>query len=176
MLLSTFSFALTTAATVAFLALFAKDAGIANISLYYIINVVVTIVARFALGGLMNKLPTLACVIPGFLFIAAGFAMLMFGADYHVFFYAAGALIGLGNCLVSPPMNSEVVRRAPAHRRGAAISTFFVVTDIGIGVGAYIWGLLLDLTQKNYTLLFGLCIACCALGIIAAIIFLRRKK
>jgi len=174
--LPNFSVALTSAAVVAFLTLYAKDAKIENVSLYYTLNVVVTIVARFALGRLMNKLPTAVCVIPGFISIAAGFVMLMFGAQLPVLFYIAGGFVGLGNCLISPPLNAEVVRRAAPHRRGAAISTFLVVIDIGIGVGAYLWGVLLNLTQKNYNLLFAMCIGCCVVGIISTLIFLRPKK
>lgn len=174
-MLPNFLISLTTAATVAFLTLYATSVGIANISLFYLLNASATVIARFALGRTLNKWRVTVCTTVGFCINGTGFLLLMLSSKVQPLFYISGIFIGVGQCFISPTLNAEVIRRAPAHRRGVAVGTFLMIIDIGIGAGAYFWGLVLDLTH-SYTVLFGSCVLCCVLGLLSALLLLRQPK
>ena len=60
----------------------------------------------------------------------------------------AGALIGFG---YGTYMSSLKLLRsiAPAHRVGLATSTFFILTDIGLGIGPFLLGFLVPAIGYN---------------------------
>lgn len=171
----TFALALTSAATVAFLTLYATGAGIENIGLYFLLNALATVTARLSLGRLADRVSVTSMVLPGFAIVAAGFICLILSARIPLLFALAGLLGGFGNGMISPTLNAEVIRRAPNTRRGAATATYLVVIDIGIGAGAYLWGLVLDFAG-SFTTLFACCVGCCVAGALATVLLLTPRR
>lgn len=53
----------------------------------------------------------------------------------------AGVFIGLGSGAVQSSCQAIAVKVAPPHRVGLANSTFFMFSDIGLGIGPVIFGL-----------------------------------
>lgn len=85
----------------------------------------------------------------------------------------AGALVGFGYGTYMSSSQTVAIQSAPAHRVGLATSTFFILTDIGLGIGPFIQGLLVP--SIGYSGLY------IVLGIIAVIClplhyFLYGKK
>lgn len=73
----------------------------------------------------------------------------------------AGAFVGFGYGTYMSSAQTVAIQSAPAHRVGLATSTFFILTDIGLGIGPFIQGFLVPSIGYN-----GLYIS---LGIIAVI-------
>lgn len=54
---------------------------------------------------------------------------------------AAGAMMGIGLGTFQSSAQTIAIKEAPTHRIGLATSTFFVMYDIGIGIGPFLQGL-----------------------------------
>ena len=58
----------------------------------------------------------------------------------------AGAIIGIGLGTFQSSAQTIAVKMAPPHRIGLATSTFFVMYDIGIGIGPFVQGIYIPLS------------------------------
>jgi predicted MFS family arabinose efflux permease len=65
----------------------------------------------------------------------------------------AGLLTGTGHAFVFPILSALVVMRAKDHERGAALSMFTALFDLGMLVGAPVLGAVLAVT--DYATMFG---------------------
>ncbi|MDA6131404.1 MFS transporter, partial [Escherichia coli] len=54
--------------------------------------------------------------------------------------YIAAIFYGLGFGSVQPALQAWSVKEAPANRRGMANATFFSFFDLGVGIGAMVFG------------------------------------
>ena len=54
----------------------------------------------------------------------------------------AGALIGLGAGAVQSATHAIAVKTYPPHRMGLANSTYFAFSDVSVGTGPFVFGLL----------------------------------
>lgn len=160
-------------ATLSFLMLFAAGQGIRNAGLYFTFSAVFMVLARLLTGRLSDRHGTLFALIPGFLLVIAGFACLLLSVKIPLLYYLGGVLAGLGNGMASPALNAAVIRAAPDHRRGAASATFMLSYDIGFGLGAILWGVVIDLA--GFTALFAGCMISIALAVLFSIIFIRKN-
>src|SRR5699024_11793191 len=64
----------------------------------------------------------------------------------------AGALYGLGFGMVQPALQAWAVDKAPMNRKGVANATFFSFFDLGVGVGAMVFGRLAFIF--NYSVIY----------------------
>lgn len=97
----------------------------------------------------------------GYIVMTAGFLALALLRNSFGFL-AAGFIIGVGNGIVWPTFQAMVNTVVEPHRRGAANSTLFTATDIGIGLGSVSIGILADKISfaNSYLLCAGLLICC----------------
>ncbi len=61
----------------------------------------------------------------------------------------AGAFIGFGYGTYMSSSQTVAVKVAPPHRIGLATSTFFILTDIGLGIGPFLQGFLVPTIGYN---------------------------
>ena len=61
----------------------------------------------------------------------------------------SGALIGFGYGTYMSSAQAVAIKVAPAHRVGLATSTFFILTDIGLGIGPFLLGFLVPAIGYN---------------------------
>jgi MFS family permease len=61
-------------------------------------------------------------------------------------FLIAGLFNGLGFGFCGTTLQALAVRRAPAHRWGAATGTFYAAFDMGYGLGGIVWGFVAEAT------------------------------
>jgi len=81
-------------------------------------------------------------------------------------FLVAGFVLGLGNGIVMPTLQTMVINMVKAEKRGVATSTFFSSIDLGIGIGAFFLGNIAEIFSLSQMYLF------CAIGMnIPAILF-----
>jgi len=161
-------------ATLSFLMLYATGRDIKEAGLYFTFSAVFMVVARLLTSKISDRRGTLAALIPGFLLMILSFACLLLSEQMLILYYAAGVLAGLGNGMASPALNAAVIRVAPDHRRGAASATFMLSYDIGFGLGAILWGAVIDMA--GFSALFIGCMIAIALAIVLSIIFIRKNE
>ncbi|MEW6046147.1 MAG: MFS transporter [Bacillota bacterium] len=128
-------------AIVTFLALYARERGIANIGPFFGVFAVVIAFARPLLGAFADRRGFDTVVIPGLIAVAVSMVLLSWARSLATFFLAA-VVAGAGFAAVQPSMQALAVRGLPAVRRGAANSTFYIGFDLGIGVGAMLLGVI----------------------------------
>jgi MFS family permease len=128
----------------AFLPLYARDLGIGNIGLFYIIAGTTSILMRPILGrksDSMGRGPSLAL---GFLSQLAGITLICL-ANGLPMIVLGGVFTSFGFALNGSATTALAMDLANPARRGKAMATFSVSFQLGAGVGAIIAGGLADL-------------------------------
>ena len=122
-----------------FLPIFAIERGIAGIELYFLLYAAFLMISRTFAGRIYDKRGHLYVFMPGALMIFIAMLMLAWLPNTAVLLTAA-SLYGLGFGSVQPALQAWSVENAPANRRGMANATFFSFFDLGIGLGAILFG------------------------------------
>lgn len=133
------------ACTLGFLMLFAIKTDIEGASKFFMILSAAVILGRFLTGKLISRYTPLMIFILGFLMGAVGFVLIAFSGDNHSLFFGAGFLVGLCNGLTQPILNAEAIIRSPKKRRSQAISTYLISIDLGVSLGVFLWGMVIEL-------------------------------
>lgn len=125
-----------------FVPVFAESISLEHISSYFfLVYAFVMIVSRPYLGRLFDQKGPKIVLIPSLAIFAIGL-MILSTTKTAVVFLLAAALIGLGYGTILPGFQTVAVQRAGIERSSQAFSTFFTFYDIGIGIGAFIWGVI----------------------------------
>ena len=134
-----FTNALTYASVVALLPLFAEDEGLGNAGLFFTVFSVVVLVLRGPLGRVSDRRGRVAVIAPGLLFTFVALLVLSQAESMTVLLVVA-VLYAVGTGAAQPALMAMTVDRAGPQERGAAMGTFGTAMDLGIGVGAVVWG------------------------------------
>ena len=139
MLIICLGFAIPTSYT----ALYAESLGFPNAGLFFLIGAIAMTATRFLGGRLLDVVPprllyliTVACGIVMFLLMA-------FAQDAG-WLYISGIFFGISMGFSFPLLNSMSIKNTPPERWGAANAMFYLANDLGVGVGAFAWGVLID--------------------------------
>lgn len=125
--------------------------NIPNSSLYFPIYALTLLITRPLIGSLVDKKGYDYAIIPGMFSLCI--ATLIFSSTQTLFpLLIGGVFFGLGFGTLLPSLQAMTVAGIEANRRGTANSTFFVGYDSGIGVGALVFGSLLE--NFGYSLSF----------------------
>lgn len=153
---------------VSFIAIYAKEIGIMNGSLFFLILAIGIAMARLLAGRIFDKHGPKMIFIIGIILLIIGLPILAFVRNSYGFF-ASALLLGIGNGVIFPVTQAMVNNMVLINRRGAANSTLFTAFDVGIGGGMILTGFLGDLIslQNTFLVLAGICI----LGLIFALSF-----
>lgn len=122
-----------------FLPLLTAEKGIVGIEMYFVIYAIFLMVSRTFSGQIYDKKGHLYVFPPGTVLILAAMILLSWLPNTAILFTAA-ALYGLGFGMVQPALQAWAVSSASAKRRGMANATFFSFFDLGVGVGAMLFG------------------------------------
>ncbi|WP_102692382.1 MFS transporter [Rummeliibacillus pycnus] len=83
-------------------------------------------------------------------------------SDTGLVLLIAGAFLGFGYATYMSSSQAVAISSAPAHRVGLATSTFFILTDIGLGVGPFIQGLFVPFVgYSGLYMILGVCAILC---------------
>lgn len=130
---------MTYGAIVSFLALYAKQLGIANIGPFFTVYALTLIIVRPVFGKVADRRGYNIVMIPGLL--AVFVTMLLIANSQALGLLIVAAVIyGIGFGAVQPTLQAMTVKNVPFNRRGAANGTFYSAFDLGIGLGSGIWG------------------------------------
>lgn len=122
-----------------FLPLYAAEKDVAGISLYFITYAVFLLISRLFAGKIYDMKGDLFVLPPGVILILIAMLLLSWLPSTMVMLVAA-ALYGLGFGTVQPALQAWAVEKSPPNRRGIANATFFSFFDLGVGVGAIVFG------------------------------------
>ena len=131
------------AALAAFLAIYARDIGLATSDSLFLVLSVTVLATRALAGSLADRLGPNVVLFPCIAAIVAG--QLVLGAFREpATAYLGLVLFGAGFSGLFPVLFTIVVDRAPEAERGAAMSSFNVFYDLGAPLGGYGVGALID--------------------------------
>lgn len=135
--------------------------GLSNeTSLYFLVYAVSVLVVRLFVGRIQDGRGDNAAMYPAIVLFAMGLAALAI-APGAAGFVAAGVLTGFGFGALMPCAQAIAVTRAPDSRVGYATATFYLLLDIGTGIGPIALGLVVGAAgfPAMYAILAGV-VAC----------------
>ncbi len=140
---------------VSFIALYAAQRQVENIGLFFTVYAIALMISRPVFGKLSDRKGYSFAILPGMIGVS-GAMLLLFFAHTLAGFVVAGFIYGLGFGALQPALQAMAVRNVPPSRRGAANATFFLGFDLGIGVGAMLWGAVAELVGYQAIYLWAL--------------------
>ncbi len=149
--LMTFSFAFALASYFTFLRTFIDHLGFGSMGLFYTVYSAAAIVLRVGLGWVPDRIGARRSLVPATASTVIGLWVLS-GVSSDLGVGVAGLLCGMGHAFVFPILSALVVTRADEHERGAALSGFTALFDLGMLVGAPMLGAVLE--QTDYATMF----------------------
>jgi len=139
----------------ALIALYGMHVGIENLGWYFTISAAVLLLSRLVFGKLADRKGTGYALYPGLVLMACGM-LILWQARAPWMFALAAVVKTIGVGLAKPALQAACLKAVPAHRRGAASSTFYLGSDIGQGTAPAIGGKIVDVTGGNYGLTFAI--------------------
>lgn len=155
-----------------FLPLYAEQKHIAGIELYFLVYAIFLMVSRTFAGRIYDTKGHKYVFLPGTILIFAAMILLSWLPNVTVMLIAAG-LYGLGFGSVQPALQAWAVDEAPSNRKGMANATFFSFFDLGVGIGAILFGLLAD--WFGYQSIYATAAVSVALSMLLYVYLLVRK-
>lgn len=134
-----FLLALVFGSMISFVSLHAAERGVVNIGWFFTAWALTMLLSRPISGHWSDSGGSNKVLSIGHLALLIGMATLALALNFSSFLIA-GAVIGLGFGFNLPTLQAMAVRHAPFDKRGAATATFFVASDLGIGVGTIVAG------------------------------------
>jgi predicted MFS family arabinose efflux permease len=126
----------------AFLPVFAQDMGLAKTaSIFFLIYAAAAFISRPFTGKTFDKRGANIIIYPSLVMAIAGFVFLYF-AKTSSFMILSALLLGLGIANFQTTIQAVCVKLAKGGSISQAISTYFIFMDLGIGMGPYLYGLL----------------------------------
>ncbi len=142
-MLTTALFGVSFGALFAFLPLLAERRELTSVGTAYSIYGVSIIATRILTGRLLDRADRSQVLLPALIVNAAGLAGLALATGMPLL-VGSSALMGIGSGISHPALIAICVDRMPSAQRGRATAGFYLAFDLGIGLGSWILGLVLD--------------------------------
>ncbi|MFY0592638.1 MFS transporter [Roseivirga sp.] len=127
------------AAIISFIRIYSDELGLKQGALFFIFMAIGVAIARLSVGKIMDKHGPSLLVTIGLLVTVGGLIWLAY-VDSFWPFMMVGVLVGIGNGIIMPTVQTMALNMVPLDRRGAANATFFSAVDLGIGSGSIALG------------------------------------
>ncbi len=148
---------------ISFIALYGREIGIQNSSLYFLIFSIGIAAARITAGKVFDRKGPGKIITLCIILLIVGFPLLAL-AKNEVLFYLSAVIIGFGNGVIFPTFQSMVNNLADSSNRGIANSTLYTAVDLGMGFGMIMAGLIAQ--HISIAAIFWLSSLVCAAGLI----------
>lgn len=149
--------------------------GSVDASIYYFVYAFVALIGRPVAGRMSDRVGLFAVVVPFSLVTIAG--MLALATSFStITVIFAGICMGGGLGAVFSAIQAECVRGVPDEKVGRAANTFYLGTDVGMGVGPFACGFVLDHFGVPQTFVFCAFSVAVALGMFAVFDGVKRKR
>jgi MFS family permease len=158
-------------ALTAFFPLYALNHGVTNSGLFFTVVAIMFFLGR-AFGGKILDLYRRDKVIPLLLVMSLiSMVILAFSKNLTMFILVA-VIWGIGNALLTPAILAYVLDRAGSSK-GPAIGMYMLLSDLGLGLGPVIMGIIIRLS--SYPMMF-LCLAFTGVINLIYFFFFVRKR
>jgi len=128
-----------------FMATYGYEIGLGEtIGLFFTVNAIFTGIARLFTGQITRRIGNTNALRLSLILLMISFFGIPF-AKGIVPLCVLSALQAMGNGLANITCNVLAILSTPKERRGSANATFYLLLDIGIGVGAALWGVVADM-------------------------------
>lgn len=135
-----------------FIVLYAREIGIENFWLYFVVSGATSVCARPLLGRASDKIGRGTALAIGFTLQMVALSLLVTASSLYGVL-VSGALYMLGNATGSSATLALAVERANPQRRGKAMATFSVAYPLSYGVGSLMTGSAADILGYVWTYL-----------------------
>jgi MFS family permease len=141
-------------AITAFFPLYALNCGVTNSGLFFTAVAIMFFLGR-AFGGRILDLYSKERIIPLFLILSLLSMVILAFSENLTMFIVVAVIWGIGNAFLTPAILAYIIDRADSSK-GPAIGMYMLLSDLGLGLGPVIMGLVIGLS--SYTVMF-LCLA-----------------
>jgi len=149
-----------------FLPLYARKIGMMDMTSYFFaVYALAIILSRPIIGKLFDRIGASKIIYFSAVIYFVGMVILS-QSDNPVQFLLAGTIIGLGFGGLNPSFQALAILAAPARKSGLATSTYFLSMDVGVGLGAFVLGLVVGFT--NYRIMY---LSCSIVVLFIAVLF-----
>ena len=149
-----------------FIILYARELGIGNFAVYFVVIGATSMLGRPLLGRLSDKIGRARSVAAGFSFQVIALLLITVMSNLPGVIFC-GVIYMLGNAIGSSSTLALAVERADPKRRGKQMATFSVAYPLSYGVGSLITGAAIDIA--GYVGMFLLLAAVQAIGLAFAL-------
>ncbi|WP_147535346.1 MFS transporter [Bacillus marasmi] len=156
-----------------FLPLYTTQKDIPGIQWYFLLYAIALMLTRTFAGQIYDRKGHKAVYIPGTVLIMIAMLLLMWLPN-SLILYTAAILYGLGFGTIQPALQAWSVAQAPPHRKGMANATFFSFFDLGIGIGAMLFGLISQ--QFGYDSIYLTSAISVMISILLYLIMITKKR
>lgn len=143
---------------------------ISHVKYYFVVYAFALMSTRFFMGKLYDRKGMKYVFPPGAIMIFIAMLLLAWLPNMTVLLIAA-VFYGWGFGMLQPAFNAWSISLVPTNKRGAATATFFSSFDLGVGIGAILFGQISHIF--GYQMIY--IISACSI-VIAFFIFLRFAK
>jgi MFS family permease len=165
-------FATVLAAIFTFLKTYVIETHLGSVGTFFSMYSGAAVLLRLTFSWLPERVGPKRVLFPAIGTLAAGLALLAL-ARSPAMVLAAGVLCGLGHGYVFPILTGLVVSRARGAERGAAISLFTAVFDLGTLIGGPLFGATVE--SLGYPSMYAIAAGVAVTGAIAFAIWDRRR-
>ncbi len=131
-------------AVISFLPLYAFSMGIQKIAWFFVVYALSILFTRPQIGKIIDRYGFDLIILPSLFCLITGVYMLAFAHSLTAFLIT-GAIYGIGFGAMQTSLQTMAVRDVPFQRLGAANATLFSGSDLGVGCGVIILGLIAQL-------------------------------
>lgn len=157
-----------------FILMFAKAQNYANQGAFLLIAALAMAAGNLSAPALMRKLGA-KNLLGGSMILCGILYALMALVPCQATFYLGGIGYGLSLGFSYPVLTVLTVQGAPEERRGTATSTMLMAGDIGVGLGTFFWGAVIE--ALSYSAAFTLSGVSVALaGVLTFVFYLRCNR
>ncbi|GIO07920.1 MFS transporter [Brevibacillus reuszeri] len=146
-----FCLSITYGGVLSFLALYGKEAHIANVGAFFLCNAIAMVLIRPFSGKLFDRKGHMAVLPPGAIFVGISLLILSLAHTQSILLVSA-FFYGLGYGTIQPSIQAWMVKQVTPEQRGMANGVFFNSIDLGIAVGSMLLGVLA--THSNYSVMY----------------------
>lgn len=135
---------LSYASVMSFISVYATSIGLASTaSFFFLVFAAVMLITRPYIGRSFDLKGPRFVLLPCLSFFAVGLIALSVTNSSWLLLLSAG-LIGLGYGSILPGFQTIAIQISPDSRSSHATSTFFILYDLGIAIGSFVWGLIVS--------------------------------
>lgn len=157
---------ITYGALITYVTIYASEKGFENPGFFFLIFAIGVAISRIIAGKVFDMYGASTLGVVGTSLIIAGFIVLGLAENYFQFLISA-IINGFGFGVISPTFSTMVNNLVHRNMRGAANSTLFIFLDSGIGLGALIFGILIEYVKISDSYLM------CSIIALIGLIFFR---